>query len=129
MARKDDYNYDNDYDYEEESGGSQINRILVAFVIGGVISSVITMFITPTSGPQIRRTMKHTVDEAKSRANQARDAVETAPRKAKSLANDAAETARRRAAKLKDVGEKVLDEQKQSLRHGLQEASDVIQNG
>lgn len=130
--------YYDDYDYD--TGASSLRRILVAFVIGGLVSSLVTLFMAPTSGPQARRAVRKTVEEVKNRAGQAKEAigstgsrmrgmVEDAPHMAKSKVEDASKTAKRRASKLKDVAGNVIEEQKDILKRGTEEAADVLKSG
>ena len=108
--------YDNAYD---EEGGQKMKTLVTGLLVGGLIGSVVMLFLAPASG---KKTLRKLQKKTMKLRDQTMDTVEDAMQMARRRANKASAGVRRQAEYMTDRGQDVLEEQKERV-------SEVVSKG
>ncbi len=98
--------------------------MLGSLLVGTVIGAAVGILMAPMSGEETRRMIKDRVTSIQTKGQKV---LKETPEKVLDLVSDVSEDVQDRATKLKKIGRKVVKEQKASLKHGVEEAKDVLQ--
>jgi gas vesicle protein len=115
---------------------SKIINTVTGLVIGGAIGAATGILLAPASGAETRQKIKDNAlevqEKAKAAVEDARErvleSVEHVQGKARHLMVDTGREAKYRASRLKVIGQRVVQEQKASLEHGVESAKDVLKS-
>lgn len=101
-----------------------------AFIFGGLIGAAAALLYAPRSGEETRQLLVENSQEIKDKALKSIQEVQESALKTIEDAQTRMETlnmeARERIARLQNVGQTTLGEQKQSLEKGIKEAKETL---
>lgn len=84
-------------------------KIALAFLAGIIVGGALTLFLTPVSGPELRRKIKDELEEA---ADKVKEGTQTLKSKAEEI-----------AAKAKEI----IEVKKEALKEALEKSKETIQ--
>ena len=104
---------------------------LFAFLLGGLIGAIVTLFYAPRSGKKTRQIVtteaQDMMDKAIKAIREAQDTALSALKDTQSHVEALSQETKDRLAKLQEIAENTLDEQKQSIKKGYSNAKKVVQ--
>ena len=89
------------------------------FVFGGMVGAAVALLYAPHSGEKTRRML---IDNGQVFKGKAMDSLHEAQTRMESIT----EESKKRLGKLQEIGQQTLDEQKESLKTGFQQAKEVV---
>ena len=91
-----------------------LKNVFYAFVIGAAAGATIALLNTPRTGDEMRDMLRESSEDAKVQAQR--------------LVDEVSATTQKKSARLKDIGQEVVNEQKSSLERGIAEARETIRS-
>ena len=106
------------------------NSGFLAFFTGGLIGATVALLYAPRSGEETRQLLVQNSQEIKDKAmksiQEVQDSALVAIEEAQARIEALNKETRERFFKFQDIGQTTLDEQRQSLEKGLQEAKETL---
>jgi gas vesicle protein len=103
----------------------------LGFLFGGIAGAALTLLYAPRSGQETRQILVENSQEAKNKAliaiQEAQDRAIATISEAQVRIEELNQEAQERLTKLQSIGKATIEQQKQALEEGYQEAKEVVQ--
>lgn len=107
-------------------------KFITGLLIGGLAGAAAAMLYAPQSGDDTRQMIRNTALDAKVRAQdtlqKAQDQVSSTVDDVQQRVSSMTDEMRSKASKLKDVGSDMMQEQRSTLKSGMNEAEDIARS-